>query len=269
MGTDTRAFSILFGVAVATAPVRTTVTRLVRAHRSVAQVGLLAIVTAGVIVWSSVDGASSGVLFEGGLAAHAALGAVLIVCCAADDGLLAARLFSGNAARLRRHTVVRVVPVALARLRRARCGPDGSRRPHAVRGSHRRLVRARRDLVPHRRDTGPPSRAVGARPERRRRHDVRIRGRGARLPLGAAGDRRHRAVRPAGDRSRLLPGTVSSTAPAQPSPSTSRVPSAPPSSAPAAVTPVPAAALPGIDRARDHDHPPAAETVVVERAVDG
>ncbi len=96
MGTDTRAFSILFGVMVATAPVRTTVTRLVRAHRSVVQVGLMAIVTAGVIVWSSVDGASSSVLFEGGLAAHAALGAVLIVCCAADDGLLAARLFAGK-----------------------------------------------------------------------------------------------------------------------------------------------------------------------------
>ena len=91
MGTDTRAFSILFGVIVATAPVRTTAARLLRRHRSMAQVGLLAVVGAGVIVWSSVDGASSNALFEGGLAAHAALGAVLIVCCAVDDGLLAAR----------------------------------------------------------------------------------------------------------------------------------------------------------------------------------
>ncbi|MGD9703130.1 MAG: acyltransferase family protein [Acidimicrobiia bacterium] len=96
MGTDTRAFSILFGVAVAAAPIRATAARMLEQHRVVVQVGLVAIVFAGALVWSSVDGASSTILFEGGLAVHAALSAVLIVCCAADDRLLAARLFSGR-----------------------------------------------------------------------------------------------------------------------------------------------------------------------------
>ena len=274
MGTDTRAFSILFGVMVATAPVRTTVTRLVRAHRSVAQVGLMAIVTAGVFVWASVDGASSSVLFEGGLAAHAALGAVLIVCCAADDGLLAARLFSG---KVLGYVGTRSYglylwhwPVYVA-LDAERTGLDGARAVHGPRG---RFVRARRDLLSDRRNTDPPSRAVGARPKRRCRHDVRIRRRHARVRLGAAGDRRHCSVRPAGDhpRHRARNGRIHGSDAAlaiDVSRPVSAAELSPDGGDPAPRQSAPDQSASGHDSARDHDHPPAAETVAVERPVDG
>ncbi|HEY5873865.1 MAG TPA: acyltransferase, partial [Ilumatobacteraceae bacterium] len=244
MGTDTRAFSILFGVVVATAPVRTTVTRLVRAHRSVAQVGLLAIVTAGVIVWSSVDGASSGVLFEGGLAAHAALGAVLIVCCAADDGLLAARLFSGNVLGYVGTRSYGLYlwhwPVYVA-LDADRTGLDG---PTLF------VVRIAVSFA-----LAEISYRIVETPVRRRAPWAHGRsGAGAMtFGFGAVALVYLSVPQATADIARFDPqaiapgsssGTVSSTAPAQPSPSTSRVTSAPQSSAPAAVTPLPAAALP-------------------------
>jgi peptidoglycan/LPS O-acetylase OafA/YrhL len=96
MGTDTRAFSILVGVAAATAPVRRSIARLIGRARVAVGAVMLLIIAFGGWTWATVDGASSSALFEGGLAVHGALGALLIVACAQDDRLLAARLFSGR-----------------------------------------------------------------------------------------------------------------------------------------------------------------------------
>ena len=92
MGTDTRAFSILFGAAVAAAPVRRAVRRFVGANRSLADVSLVALVAVGAYVWATVNGETSTLLFEGGLAVHAALGAVLIVAVVTDERLAVSRV---------------------------------------------------------------------------------------------------------------------------------------------------------------------------------
>ncbi|GGR54510.1 peptidoglycan/LPS O-acetylase OafA/YrhL [Nocardioides luteus] len=72
-GTDTRAFSLLLGAATATEPVRR-LTRLLPARRALAGVLIAGILT----TWFLTDGVSTGWLFTGGLALHAAACALLI-----------------------------------------------------------------------------------------------------------------------------------------------------------------------------------------------
>lgn len=78
-GTDTRAFSLLLGAAVATQPVREQLARLPRAVAEVVSVALVAVL--GVLWWLA-DGVDSPWLFTGGLFAHSLAAAVLIGLCA-------------------------------------------------------------------------------------------------------------------------------------------------------------------------------------------
>lgn len=92
MGTDTRASSILVGAILATAPAR----RLagVAADRFGGRVDVVAGATlAGVVAsWFLVDGSTSRVLFDGGLAAHSAASAVTVAVAAVSAGPLARAL---------------------------------------------------------------------------------------------------------------------------------------------------------------------------------
>jgi peptidoglycan/LPS O-acetylase OafA/YrhL len=78
-GTDTRAFSLLVGAAVATRPVRAVLTRA-----DGRWAGVLSVVSAVGIgtAWVLVDGVSSEWLFTGGLFAHSLAAALLIGLCA-------------------------------------------------------------------------------------------------------------------------------------------------------------------------------------------
>ena len=79
-GTDTRAFSLLLGAVVATAPVRDALARAVGRHR---YGGALAAVLASAIAvaWFLVSGTDSRWLYTGGLFAHSAAAALLIGLC--------------------------------------------------------------------------------------------------------------------------------------------------------------------------------------------
>jgi len=77
-GTDTRAFSLLLGAAMAAGPVRAAVARAVAGR-----VGAVsALVAAGIgVSWSLADGTTSRWLFTGGLFAHSLAAALLIGLC--------------------------------------------------------------------------------------------------------------------------------------------------------------------------------------------
>jgi peptidoglycan/LPS O-acetylase OafA/YrhL len=71
-GTDTRAFSLLLGAVVATAPVRSVLRRVPVTVPAVAGLG---------VMWALADGVRSGWLFTGGLAVHSLMSATLIGLC--------------------------------------------------------------------------------------------------------------------------------------------------------------------------------------------
>jgi peptidoglycan/LPS O-acetylase OafA/YrhL len=91
-GTDTRAFSLLLGAAVATAPVRTVVARVAR--RSGAGASMIALTLGMGVAWVLVDGTTSSWLFHGGLFVHSVAAALLIGLCVHAPGAAMARAFS-------------------------------------------------------------------------------------------------------------------------------------------------------------------------------
>ncbi len=95
MGTDTRASSILIGAALGTQPAVRLVTRAVQARPRL--VDLAVVVAVGIIatMWITIDGASSAVLFRGGLLAHSALGAVVVAVAAVRLGWVTRLLGTG------------------------------------------------------------------------------------------------------------------------------------------------------------------------------
>ncbi|MEV6560910.1 acyltransferase family protein [Nocardia sp. NPDC051756] len=78
IGTDTRAFSLLLGVLVATEPVRDFLGGILQRWAGIATAVL---VTAIVLPWVFVDGETSRLLFRGGLFAYSAAAAVLVLLC--------------------------------------------------------------------------------------------------------------------------------------------------------------------------------------------
>ena len=87
MGTDTRAASLLVGALAATEPVRRVARRVVSALGN--RVGVVVVLLAALVGWSwvAIDGASSGMLYRGGLLAHSLACAVVIsLVVAADRG---------------------------------------------------------------------------------------------------------------------------------------------------------------------------------------
>jgi peptidoglycan/LPS O-acetylase OafA/YrhL len=86
MGTDTRASSILIGAALGTRPAVAWVTRMVQARPRV--VDLVMVVAIGLIaaMWITIDGASSAVLFRGGLLVHSGLAAIVVAFAAVRLG---------------------------------------------------------------------------------------------------------------------------------------------------------------------------------------
>ena len=96
IGTDTRAFSLLLGALVSTAPVRQAVARLSTRWRDALTAlfaGLL------VVVWAVADGQDSPWLFGGGLFTHAALAAGLVSLCAATPGAVLSRALACSPVR--------------------------------------------------------------------------------------------------------------------------------------------------------------------------
>ncbi|MFM8848025.1 MAG: acyltransferase family protein [Actinomycetota bacterium] len=87
MGTDTRAFSLLAGALVATPVVRDRVVDVVRRLRRGASIVTMVLVAVLAWAWIVVDG-SQRWLFEGGLAVHSLIAAVLAVAVAHSDGPL-------------------------------------------------------------------------------------------------------------------------------------------------------------------------------------
>ncbi|WP_199044299.1 acyltransferase family protein [Glycomyces salinus] len=88
IGTDTRAFSLLLGAAVATRPVRAALTRIPARWAGAAASLLVAALAAA---WVLADGVASPWLFNGGLAAHSLASALLIGLCANAPRTPAAR----------------------------------------------------------------------------------------------------------------------------------------------------------------------------------
>ncbi len=87
MGTDTRAASLLVGALAATEPARRLARRVASALGD--RLGLVLVVLAGLVAWSwvAIDGASSGMLYRGGLLAHSLACAVVIsLVVAAERG---------------------------------------------------------------------------------------------------------------------------------------------------------------------------------------
>jgi peptidoglycan/LPS O-acetylase OafA/YrhL len=79
-GTDTRAFSLLLGAVVATAPVRDVLQRTV-AQRAGVALGVLALGIGA--AWFLVEGTQSAWLYDGGLFAHSLAAALLVALCVA------------------------------------------------------------------------------------------------------------------------------------------------------------------------------------------
>ncbi len=87
MGTDTRAASLLVGALAATEPARRVARRVAAALGR--RLGLVLALLAGLVAWSwvAIDGASSGMLYRGGLLAHSIACAVVIsLVVVADRG---------------------------------------------------------------------------------------------------------------------------------------------------------------------------------------
>ncbi|MFB8280327.1 acyltransferase family protein [Nocardia colli] len=91
IGTDTRAFSLLLGVLVATDPVRDFLGGILQRWAGVAMVVLVAAV---VLPWAFVDGETSWLLFLGGLFAYSAAAAVLVLLCVRAPETVMARVLS-------------------------------------------------------------------------------------------------------------------------------------------------------------------------------
>jgi peptidoglycan/LPS O-acetylase OafA/YrhL len=90
-GTDTRAFSLLLGAAVATRPVRDALARTVGGRAG----GVLALLAVGMgAAWSLVDGVKSVWLFTGGLFLHSLAGALLVGLCVQGPHTVVARALS-------------------------------------------------------------------------------------------------------------------------------------------------------------------------------
>ena len=90
MGTDTRAASLLAGALAATGPCRRLVARLLaRVDATVLVVGGGALVLWS---WVAVDGASSALLYRGGLAVHSGLCALVVAVVATTPGATGARV---------------------------------------------------------------------------------------------------------------------------------------------------------------------------------
>jgi peptidoglycan/LPS O-acetylase OafA/YrhL len=92
MGTDTRASSILVGAVLATAPLRRVVTSAERRFGGRVEVISVAALAGVVASWFMVDGATSRVLFDGGLAAHSTASAVVVAVTAVSAGPLSRAL---------------------------------------------------------------------------------------------------------------------------------------------------------------------------------
>jgi peptidoglycan/LPS O-acetylase OafA/YrhL len=86
MGTDTRASSILIGAALGTRPAVAWVNRAVQARPHI--VDLVMVVAIGIIatMWITIDGASSAMLFRGGLLVHSGLAAIVVAFAAVRLG---------------------------------------------------------------------------------------------------------------------------------------------------------------------------------------
>jgi len=95
MGTDTRASSILIGAALGTRPAVAWVTRAVQARPHI--VDLVMVVAIGLIaaMWITIDGASSEVLFRGGLLVHSGLAAIVVAFAAVRLGWVTRLLGTG------------------------------------------------------------------------------------------------------------------------------------------------------------------------------
>lgn len=91
-GTDTRAFSLLLGAMVATAPVRAALVRAA-AGRWAGVLSALLVVGIGVS-WTLTDGVNSLWLFTGGLFAHSLAAALLIALCARTPHGVIARVLA-------------------------------------------------------------------------------------------------------------------------------------------------------------------------------
>ncbi len=95
MGTDTRASSILIGAALGTRPAVAWVTRAVQARPHI--VDLVMVVAIGIIaaMWITIDGASSSMLFRGGLLVHSGLAAIVVAFAAVRLGWVTRLLGTG------------------------------------------------------------------------------------------------------------------------------------------------------------------------------
>lgn len=91
-GTDTRAFSLLLGAFVATAPVRSWLGRVVAGRW--AEVGGLVVVAGIGTIWVLADGVTSAWLFTGGLLAHSLASAALIGFCCGRPSSVTARILA-------------------------------------------------------------------------------------------------------------------------------------------------------------------------------
>lgn len=86
MGTDTRASSILIGAALGTRPAVRLATRAVEARPHIVDLVMVVALAAIAVMWFTIDGASSEMLFRGGLLAHSTLAAIVVAFAAVRLG---------------------------------------------------------------------------------------------------------------------------------------------------------------------------------------
>lgn len=86
MGTDTRASSILVGAAFGTRPAVHAVTRAIQSRPHLVDLTMVLAIAVIGLMWFTVDGASSEVLFRGGLLAHSTLAAIVVAFAAVRRG---------------------------------------------------------------------------------------------------------------------------------------------------------------------------------------
>lgn len=86
MGTDTRASSILIGAALGTRPAMRLVSRAVEARPHIVDLLMVVAMASIAVMWFTIDGASSEMLFRGGLLAHSTLAAIVVAFAAVRLG---------------------------------------------------------------------------------------------------------------------------------------------------------------------------------------